>query len=339
MKNLILFDADEINQIITIGGENLRRRTLEPIERAINVLKTMPDLKLLDVEHVIFRVATLQALLDSMRETLGEKVYKDVMRQAGENIGASFAKDLINFLITAGRFPQDEKTLIRLWNELDTTANWGKFSTKYEDGQIVVAIKENFLTRGKTQNQHQYCSFMEGYIQGFLWYALKDYYQWFKQNVTQPATRPLQPTKIIEKQADGVCTFIVELEEEKLPDAFDLFGDAKAAYSAGDFSKSANHLRSAIEIAFKLKLGIEKENPTSIIKILKALKKNNVQLDYNKIDDIYAKTSQAIHGIKKLAKDECTAMLEEADSLLKTLELMPLDDERKGIIIEEMKKL
>ena len=260
MKNLILFDADEINQIITIGGENLRRRTLEPIERAINVLKTMPDLKLLDVEHVIFRVATLQALLDSMRETLGEKVYKDVMRQAGENIGASFAKDLINFLITAGRFPQDEKTLIRLWNELDTTANWGKFSTKYEDGQIVVAIKENFLTRGKTQNQHQYCSFMEGYIQGFLWYALKDYYQWFKQNVTQPATRPLQPTKIIEKQADGVCTFIVELEEEKLPDAFDLFGDAKAAYSAGDFSKSANHLRSAIEIAFKLNQDVETFN-------------------------------------------------------------------------------
>src|SRR3989344_7359649 len=142
MKNLILFDADEINQIITIGGENLRRRTLEPIERAINVLKTMPDLKLLDVEHVIFRVATLQALLDSMRETLGEKVYKDVMRQAGENIGASFAKDLINFLITAGRFPQDEKTLIRLWNELDTKPNGENSAKNNENGQLVFPFKK-----------------------------------------------------------------------------------------------------------------------------------------------------------------------------------------------------
>ncbi|MDI6810270.1 MAG: hypothetical protein QMD80_01070 [archaeon] len=330
-----LFGLEEIDELLEVAGTIGVKEIITPIEGALEKIReSLVEMKLLPgVDRVVLRTQTLQALLFHITEALGEKRYKETLKLAGETIGISFAKDYLSFLRVNKKLPANEEVLINFWTELDTRSNWGDFSTKYEGDKIIIEIQNNFLTRNLDENKHRHCAFIEGYIQGFLWEALKEYYRWFTKAITRPALPPLEPISVSENKSGDICIFVVRRAEEELVDAFDKFYEAKDAYLLRRYNESVVSIRAALESALKQKTGLDiHDRKTSFELILKAYKQMEIfppNLSVRKVKDIWGTSSAVIHSSKALSRKECENLIEVEAGILKTLELIKIDEATK----------
>lgn len=333
-----LFGLGEIDELLELGKTKLLKDIIDPIESGVDKLKkSFKELQILPgTDTFITRVDTFHIILNQLRTTTDRRIFEEILRTAGESVGISFARDFIVFLRDNKKLPENEEVLIHFWNKIDTNGGWGKFVTEFEKDKIIVKVKDSMLIRKLKENKHQFCSFMEGYIQGFIWEISKAYYRWFSMAVVRPAKPFLEPIKINEIQSEDSCTFTLELGEEKLVNAFDALETAKMLYLNQEFDKIAGYLRSSLEFAFKEKIGLDKTSQTSLVKILKAFKNNNIQLKYKTVDGIFAITSQALHGTRSLTQIESREMIDDVNLLLKSLELLELDNEKITTIKNEI---
>ena len=177
---------------------------------------------------------------------------------------------------------------------------------------------------------------MEGYIQGYLWEVIREQYRWFKRAIIQPSHSPLKPVEVFERTHGDKCQFIVKLREEELKGAFDALSDAKESVRIKNFDKCANDIRTSVELAFKEKVCMNRNEKTSVLRLMKSFKNRNLQLKYRTIDDIYALTSRAIHGSGKLNEKECKDMINEWCGVLESLEMLQIQEPERHEIENEV---
>jgi len=337
-----LFNEDQMNDVLEMGKATLVKEVVEPIEKGIDALrKAAAELQLLPgVDRVIMRIDTLNYLLEEMRKIVGTNKHEDMLRGSGQMIGGSFAEDFIKFLQDNRKLPQSEKVLLELWTKIESNANWGEFILKYDTpNKIVVTLKNSFLTRALNTEKHRNCAFMEGYVLGFLWEVIKEYYYWFSQTITKPAALMLEPIDVVEDSGGGggdMCTFTIERREKKSENALEMIEKAKEAYRNDNYTQSAAYLRSCVEWGFKEKIDIAIKNPVSLTAIIKAFKKTGVKLRYTIIDDIFAKTSEIIHGSRHLGKEECEKMIKKVNNSIKALDFLKISNHKKKAIEKEL---
>ena len=326
MKGPDLVGMDDITELLELSNSRTIKEIVDPIKKAMNLfeknISTMAFLP--EVSRTTLRIATLQIILNQFREEIKGKQYKKTLEKAGETIGETFADDLIDFLIRHNKLAKNEKVLIKLANEFDNIAGWGKFDLQYGEDKIIVEVKDSFLTRELEEDKHRHCSLMLGYIKGFLWAALKEHYRLFGKLIVKPSTLPKTVYKITSDCVRDTCRFIAELRPEQLQGAFDNFYASKAKLREDKLDEAARLLRTSIELAFKEKVGLAKNDPTSVLKIMESFKAKNITLRYKLISDIYASTSSVVHGSKTASKERIADLQSKWNNILKELELLEL---------------
>jgi hypothetical protein len=115
------------------------------------------------------------------------------------------------------------------------------------------------------------------------------------------------------------------LKNEQLQGAFDNFYKSKYELRKGQLDDAARLLRTSIELAFKEKIGLDKDDKISVLKILDSLKEKNIMLPYRLIGDIYASTSSIIHGSKEHSKEKLAGLQSKWNDVLKEVELLELE--------------
>ncbi|MFH1053650.1 MAG: hypothetical protein V1740_04525 [Candidatus Woesearchaeota archaeon] len=322
-----LVDSGDIAQMLELSNSVTIKEIIEPIKRAMGLfeqnISTMAFLP--DVSKTVVRIATFQSLLNQFREEIKGSRYDEILEEAGEVTGKTFAEDLFRFLLKHNKLPKDERVLLNLWIEFDTLAGWGNFRLEKSDNNYVIEVRNSFLTRELHEEAHKHCSFMKGYVKGFLSSALKEYYRLFKKMVVQPSSNPETIDKISVSCEKESCKFIVHIRKEAFVDAFDNLYDAKFCNRDGKINESAQNLRTSIESAFKQRQGLSKEDKTSLLKILDEMKEKGINLPYKKIGDIYASTSSIIHGSTSASNEKIKAMVDKWEQILEMVELMDMD--------------
>jgi hypothetical protein len=337
MKNIPdLVSTDNTDEIHELSKSIVLRNIVNPVRNALDMFeKNISRLIFLpDIPHVEFRLQTVQMIFDAMSEELKGGQYRQFLRRIGESVGKTLGESIMGFLVKNNKLPKTDDVLTKLWNEWDMVAGWGKISSVHKEDEIIITYEDGFLTRGRELDKHRHCPFLEGYIMGFLWVTIKERYRWFKRTITEPTHPPMEPVEVMEKPAGDKCHFIVRLREEELPLAFDALSEARRHFRLGDYDQCAHDLRISMELAFKEKIGIGKDDKTSVLRIMKSFRGKKVTLKYKTLDRIYNSTSRVIHGSKKSGRADCEEIVNAWRLILEDLELMRLSDHER----EELKK-
>ncbi len=339
MKNMPdLVSIDNTDEIHELSKSIVLRNMVDPVRNALDMFERNISrlIFLPDIPHIEFRLQTVQMLFDAMGDELKGGHYREFLRNIGESIGKTLGDSIMGFLLKNNKLPKTDDVLTKLWNEWDMVAGWGKIKSVHKEREIIVTYDDGFLTRDREHEKHKHCPFLEGYIHGFLWVTMKERYRWFKRAITKPPNPPLEPVEVIEKPVGDKCHFIVNLNEEELEDAFDALYEAREHLRLGVFDEAVHNVRISMELAFKGKLDIGKDDKTSALKIIKSFKDKGIGLRYKTIDKIYNLSSRVIHGVKKSGKSDCQEIIDKWDQILEDLELLRLSDHEK---MEIKKKL
>ncbi|GAB6265967.1 MAG: hypothetical protein STSR0001_14130 [Methanothrix sp.] len=304
---------------------NLEAQVSQPIAQALEHLNSFAfnNALLPDVPAITISVDTFYLLIEPFPGTTKEAYFSK-----GIKAGRIFAKRYLNFLRDEIGVPQLVRHLLKGWEFFDNGANWGTFDVYFDEEQkkVTVRLENSFLNRKLENDKHKYCSFMEGYINGFLWICLKYYPRWFR-DVTKFNPLNLEPISIREEPEGELCKFIVDLQEEELVEAFDKIYEIEGLIEAGDLRRIPLEIRLILEIALKLKLGIKEEERIYVPQLLlpfKNLKGKNIK-NIKKISDIYAWSSRDAHFATTYPKEEIIKNFNAIADFLYDLELLNID--------------
>ncbi len=333
-----IINEKDIGSILEESNTAIIHEIIEPIEKAlshfqhnISTLSYLPD-----VPRIAFRIETIQKILDAFMEQQPGQTPPQILAKAGEKVGSSFADDLFALLIKVKKLPRDSTVLIKLANEFDTIAGWGKFSCELKKDQVKITIEDCFITQSKDQPKVKYADFIRGYIKGFLWSALKEHHRLFSRSVVALPNKPVTVYKDEIGCDSHSCTFKAKIREEELIEAYDDFYNCKFTLREGNIKEAMVFLRSSIEKAFKKKIGIDVDAQTSVLKIVKVFKESIKQIHYRIITDMYGSSSAELHGSRASSASEVQNLLERWGEELKKLELLYIKDEEKDKMKESL---
>ena len=332
---------EEIRQILEASAYGAARTVIAPIEEALAHLKEEAVTRYLipTLPHIIMSVRTMQTFFESLYEQLGKENFQKVINEIGENAGLAFGDNFIGFLRHENALPKDAEVLFKMWAHYDSSANWGIFSFEILEQQAIVTVEKSFLVKDRVKDPHRFCHFLQGYIFGFMWLTLKEQYRWFTEEFTRPAVLPLEPRKIVEKPDKRACRFMIKLAEEALAKAFDQYIEAKEAFRAKDYDKSAWKLRSALEVAFKTKIDLDVKSKISFYALVKAYKRANVthlKINFREVEEIYHKTSAVVHASTRIKCRDLPSLLFTVGGILRVLELGEIGKRKKEATRKEL---
>lgn len=321
---------------------------VEPLRRNVDQLlsllesQTITSQLLPGVSFMVMATSTIQAVFESLRIQLGKENFNKVIKEAGFEAGAAFGNSLTRFLMNQNTLPRNIETLVRIWAPFDRAANWGHFEvSKVSLQKLVVALLDNFLERESIGEKHRFCPFIEGYVEGFLWEAFKNYYCWYSEALSMPEAAPVEPVAVQETPRENVCIFEVDFKREELEIAFQQYYRAKQANWRGETGEVAIALRGALEMGFKVKVGLEKESPASFYALIKGYKANSVPeltTVLSVAQEVYELTSRAVHATKWLEPPELEPIIFKVSRVLRQLELTSIGKERAQAIVSSLGK-
>jgi len=333
-----LVGSEDLSEITEILGLEFSKETIEPIERALTVLRDLRRTLLMPgVPKVTMRAATLHTILDEFRSNLRHK-YDKVLYQAGITTGESFGDDLMNFLEENKLVPQDEEVLLNIWMLFEENADWGDFEGTVDESRekLEIVISDCFLSRDTSDDTLVHSQFLEGYIEAASWELFKRYPQMFRRalNLERPH---IEPAKILADTArHDVWKYVIDLQAEELQSAFNRFYESKYALQEEQYGTCELRVRQALENAFREKAQIDPESRVDLPKLMKAFSDSKVQFDHRKAKNIYGSTSGGIHDREDGKRQRCEKLVRNTGKVLKQIELTTLSEEQKEEIADQI---
>lgn len=129
--------------------------------------------------NVALRTKTVQELLNAFQRAF-PKDCSTIVKEAGKNVGESFADDLkkeltqrgLKTIIKQGKSAELIRQKLHLWAEYDSTTGMGIFEIDQVEITVsglqgYVSLKNSFLANDR-RLEHPTCIFIEGYIEGVI---------------------------------------------------------------------------------------------------------------------------------------------------------------------------
>ena len=129
--------------------------------------------------NVALRTKTVQELLNAFQRAF-PKDYSSIVKEAGKNVGESFAGDLkkeltqrgLKTIIKPGKKPELLREKLHLWAEYDSTTGMGIFEIHQVEITVsrlegYILLKNSFLANDR-KSELPTCIFIEGYIEGII---------------------------------------------------------------------------------------------------------------------------------------------------------------------------
>jgi hypothetical protein len=291
---------------------NKAEQTLEDVKILLSSALFLQNGKLSSgtIEYTAFRIETLSLFFEvAMRNyrissQSGDKAYQDFLEDLGDEVGFTFARDLINRLTKKDFFLhiQDMRKLINLWASFDKS-------------YLKALINEMFTARSRI---------LEAKI----------------DTIRAKAYKVIN----IEEQPDGEdnCIFILKCSPEVLIQPFDYLKEAYDQFyqnvATGNFVGSMTQARAAIKEGQLAILRWNEETkrppPRSIYKVFKGLLSNK---DFKRMDDSYQRVSAPLHPELKqksnMDKDKVWANLRDVRRTIYSLESLNLTNEKRRELV------
>lgn len=310
----------------------------EIIDNKQKIEKALESLQL--TEEVTFPKAWLPTLFDSLRDKISAERIQELLPVLGEDVGIWLGNLFMDSLYRQEQVPSTESIVLELLCQYHTRNRWGDFTYQRNQDNLEIIVENSLFLQYHGSKDHRYCSFLGGYLLGWLWVALRDWHRWFRNIIlATPIESSLKPTKVTENQRDLRCKFSAPLSAEDLVEAFDNLFAGKERFRAGSYLEALIHIRTSLEAGFKVKAGIPTSSRVAFFALLDAYKKAvipNDPLDYKSAGKIYEAASTAIHVLSKPeSAREIAEKIINTERLLKKLEWMTIGRKyRQRICVE-----
>jgi hypothetical protein len=332
---------------------NKAEQTLEDVKILLSSALFLQNGKLSSgtIEYTAFRIETLSLFFEvAMRNyrissQSGDKAYQDFLEDLGDEVGFTFARDLINRLTKKDFFLhiQDMRKLINLWAsfENDTGAGITKLK-KYSNEKIIIELKNNPLRR-RESFAHAHCGFYKSYLKALINEMFTARSRILEAKIDTIRAKAYKVINI-EEQPDGEdnCIFILKCSPEVLIQPFDYLKEAYDQFyqnvATGNFVGSMTQARAAIKEGQLAILRWNEETkrppPRSIYKVFKGLLSNK---DFKRMDDSYQRVSAPLHPELKqksnMDKDKVWANLRDVRRTIYSLESLNLTNEKRRELV------
>ncbi len=298
------------------------------------------------IDYAAFRIQTLSLIYEVASRNFrrsaksGPKAYDEFLVDLGDEVGFTFARDLMNKLKGRDLFLEvhDIKKLIELWAlfENETGAGETKLKTCTRE-KIVIQLRNNPLRRIESSH-HAHCGFYRNYIRSFLNELLTLRARLIQQEIGEIEQAMIQVLKVVDvleqPDAEDNCVFVAQLRPEILTRSFDALYDAYDQFyklsADDDFSPCAMQARSALVSAQMEAIGIEAERPPR--QLFKVFREVLPRDDFNRMDEVYQVTSKYVHKeaatSDKLSRSRCWSMLQNIRRSVYAFEFLDITEEQ-----------
>ncbi|MBU4233352.1 MAG: hypothetical protein L6277_05185 [Desulfobacterales bacterium] len=343
----------EIKQLLSEEEHHKAKQKIESATKSLDELKSVitsslflnnSKLRTGNIDYTAFRIETLSLIFEVSLKTFsksaksGPKAYDDFLKDLGDEVGLTFARDLVNNLQLKNLFlaSQKPKDFIELWTiyENETGAGITKLK-KCTDDEICIQLKDNPLRRLESSS-HAHCGFYKSYIQSLLneFYHLRA--RIIEETMSRTTTETLKVFDIIERpDSEDNCVFIAHLRPEILRSSFKKLHEAYKLFDKfpkdDDFSPCASLARSALVSAQMETVRFSGDRPPS--ELYKVFKDVILKDDYNILRDIYHTTSKYTHResstSEKLSQRRCWEILRDTRRSIYALEFLVISNEQR----------
>jgi TIR domain-containing protein len=285
------------------------------------------------LDNFSMRTETFVDLMTELAATMTEQQFGRALTRAGVTAGRSFGADFCDQVLLKNRVAvASYKDLIGFWLYYDQTSGWGvpKYAHK-NFPSVAIEFTNSFLVR-KTPRKlsHAYCTFLAGYIDGFLQFTLRRVSRSLGETGQRFRDKTYSPDTVAHSHIDDhTCHFAVacRVESSSLSDAFDHLFSAELANASGDSVRCLNHARAAMEFGVKGQLGIAVGAHNSFHEMMKQLfegPRAQALLDsFHSVKyyrELYGDMSASIHQLVEPDEAECRKIILAVDEFLNALE-------------------
>lgn len=299
------------------------------------IFDSLPSIvPVVDSSLITLRVNSLQLILETVKEQLGVQ-YSGTLREAGEQVGATFGHELVKTLRERGGFPKKRDALLQMWAIFDSSADWGKISYEgFEEtkSEFILRMESSFLTRDYEKDVHAHCSFMEGYIRGVLDESFTEWAAWVREDYefAAPGLVCISVEEDHQRSTRETCVFKVKIGKDELPKSKEIYVSALRKFDKLQFDDAVEDSRAAMEFAAKEKLMVSPDTRLSFFRCVKAYEKLKMDLPMFETSlRVYDMASQVVHKKRKPSREEAFKTLFFVRRFIHNVEQMPLTNEQR----------
>lgn len=333
----------EIQEVLKESAVKALLDVTIPLERALEFLQREAPARYLvpSISHIVISDVTATAFFEALWR-LDKVKAPEVAKAIGENAGTRFGDSLWDWLVSIGRIPGDDTALLGLWMQIDSSANWGTFDYSKSEGQLVIHLTNSFLTRSGYPFHHEYCSFLEGYVLGFMWTSLKELHHWLKGAQRSAPDSFISPPGVVRKCAGNICSFELRMQPDELSHAFGELMQARHLIRNQPYLIDAQilPLRRSLESAVKTKFELSKSDRWEhAMRAARSVLGHGEFLPlFKRAEEVHSELSGHSHANPDAAlpRDRVQHLAKEAASILKVLESVYVGQEKKRRIQEEV---
>lgn len=257
------------------------------------------------IKYAAFRVQTLSLIFDLARKHFvsagkdGAQRYERYLEDVGEEVGLTFARELMGRLMERGllREVQSVRRLLQLWTLFENETGAGVTTVQRADdreGHVVIRLEKNPLRAVESQ-PHAHCTFYCAYIRSLLNELLSLRARRLAEEFADATFKLVNAPQVEERSGvDDACIFETHLKTEELQDAFGQLDRAFTAFEERDLGGALISARAAVISAQCGKLGMDpKSSSPQLYKVFKhRLPRPD---DHKRMHDVYHRASFLIH--------------------------------------------
>ncbi|TET45487.1 hypothetical protein E3J59_03720 [Candidatus Aerophobetes bacterium] len=320
------------------------KQSLEEIRSALSSALFLHNGKLSTgtIDYAAFRIETISLIFEVASRNFrrsaksGPKAYDDFLADLGEEVGFTFARNLISRVKSRNLFleVQDVKKLIQLWTLFENETGAGETKLKsYSDEKIVIQLRNNPL-RWIESARHTHCGFYRNYIRSFLNELHTLRARLLEQEITGIiGAQARKVVDVLEKpDAEDNCVFVAQLRSEILTRSFNALYKAYEQFDkfseADDFSPCASQARSALVLAQMDTIGLKGKSPRQFFKVFQEVLTRD---DFRRMDEVYQVISKYVHPetSQRLTKSRCWEILRDIRRSVYAFEFLDLTEEQR----------
>jgi hypothetical protein len=285
------------------------------------------------LDNFSMRTETFIELMTELASPLTQPQLERALGRAGTSAGRSFGADFCDEVLLKNRVAvAGYRDLLGFWLYYDQTSGWGVPKVLHDSfPSIAIEFSNSFLVRKLPRaTSHNYCSFLGGYIDGFLQFALRRV-----SRAVEEAGRKFRDETYASNDVahmsleERKCRFTMtcRVESPDLKDAFDHLFSAELANASGDAIRCLNHARAAMEFGVKAQLNVSSEAHNSFHEMMKqAFEGARAQeladrfRSVKQYRELYGEMSASIHQLVEPSAHECRKLILIVDEFLNALE-------------------
>lgn len=342
-------ETDKTETVVDHAAE-----VLSELQTLLEKLPHVQNGKLLygSTSYTAYRTETLSLIFDialatfQKTSTPGSKAYDSFLSKLGEEVGLTFAREIVsklrknNCLQVLGNL----RLVLDLWSSYENDTGAGITIIKQcSEDKVMIVLKNNPL-RTRERVSHAHCGFYRYYIESFL----NEVYTLGARSITGQIGDMIARKVVSVKEdadVDGNCVFTAEVRPKRLRAAFDhlafTYEQFEKLAEEDDFNPLMNEARNALIRAQRETIGWQAKTVSK--HLYRVFQFKLAKDDFKRMHELYQRLASHAHAGEKdhmrLSKRRAWDLLVELRHVIYTLESLDLEESAQSALRRKVKEI